>query len=175
MWFGTFRLRRCNCRKHFPVHMKSHRSHDIVLLCIDCHERAHTSAERLKLELSERFDVPLQATLSAHTSPSTEILQRSAYGPGTRRLRDPDKGTTSASDECLESSPENDVEEPETDTSSLSHLDVRKAAVTLDRQRNLPTDRRWQLESIIYECAFSLRAINYLNRSKTCYFVAHQM
>jgi cobalt/nickel-transporting P-type ATPase D len=27
-------------RRSFPVHMKSHRSHDIVLLCVDCHHVA---------------------------------------------------------------------------------------------------------------------------------------
>lgn len=27
-------------RRHFPVHMKSHRSHDVVLLCLDCHHEA---------------------------------------------------------------------------------------------------------------------------------------
>jgi hypothetical protein len=25
-------------RRCFPAHLKSHRSHDIVLLCIDCHQ-----------------------------------------------------------------------------------------------------------------------------------------
>lgn len=29
-------------RRHFPEALKSHRSHDIVLLCLSCHERAHT-------------------------------------------------------------------------------------------------------------------------------------
>lgn len=27
-------------RRHLPIYMKSHRSHDIVLLCIDCHPAA---------------------------------------------------------------------------------------------------------------------------------------
>lgn len=49
-------------RKHFPVNMKSHRSHDIVLLCIDCHEKAHTSAEALKRQLATSNSVPLQPT-----------------------------------------------------------------------------------------------------------------
>lgn len=40
--------------------MKSHRSHDIVLLCIDCHERAHTSAEALKRYLAAVNNIPLQ-------------------------------------------------------------------------------------------------------------------
>lgn len=40
--------------------MKSHRSHDIVLLCIDCHMLAHTAADRLRRAYAERFDAPLQ-------------------------------------------------------------------------------------------------------------------
>lgn len=35
-------------RRAFPVHLKSHRSHDVVLLCFDCHEVASKAAERLK-------------------------------------------------------------------------------------------------------------------------------
>lgn len=59
-------LRRCCCRivpdcyrKHFPETMKSHRSHDIVLLCIDCHCKAHTGAERIKRQLADAYSVPL--------------------------------------------------------------------------------------------------------------------
>ena len=47
-------------RKSFPIEMKSHRSHDIVLLCIDCHMLAHTAADRLRRAYAERFDAPLQ-------------------------------------------------------------------------------------------------------------------
>lgn len=28
-------------RRAMPVHLKSHRSHDVVLLCVTCHEVAH--------------------------------------------------------------------------------------------------------------------------------------
>ncbi|KAJ6686902.1 POLYMYOSITIS/SCLERODERMA AUTOANTIGEN-RELATED [Salix purpurea] len=38
-------------RMHFPEHLKSHRSHDIVLLCVDCHEVAHAAAEKNKKQL----------------------------------------------------------------------------------------------------------------------------
>lgn len=45
-------------RMHFPEHLKSHRSHDIVLLCVDCHEKAHTAAERYYSEhLSSKMEV----------------------------------------------------------------------------------------------------------------------
>lgn len=46
-------------RIHFPEHLKSHRSHDIVLLCVDCHEIAHAAAEKYKRQISVEFGIPL--------------------------------------------------------------------------------------------------------------------
>lgn len=46
-------------RIHFPEHLKSHRSHDIVLLCVDCHEIAHASAEKHKRQIAAEFGIPL--------------------------------------------------------------------------------------------------------------------
>ncbi|KAK1261149.1 hypothetical protein QJS04_geneDACA018027 [Acorus gramineus] len=46
-------------RMHFPEHLKSHRSHDIVLLCVDCHEIAHTAAEKYKRKIAAEFAIPL--------------------------------------------------------------------------------------------------------------------
>ncbi|KAM0838111.1 hypothetical protein ACQ4PT_061188 [Festuca glaucescens] len=46
-------------RMHFPEHLKSHRSHDIVLLCVDCHEIAHSAAEKYKRRLAQEFGIPL--------------------------------------------------------------------------------------------------------------------
>ncbi|KAK9056710.1 hypothetical protein SSX86_024072 [Deinandra increscens subsp. villosa] len=46
-------------RIHFPEHLKSHRSHDIVLVCVDCHEKAHSSAERYKKKVALEFGIPL--------------------------------------------------------------------------------------------------------------------
>ncbi|CAI5482882.1 unnamed protein product, partial [Closterium sp. Yama58-4] len=49
-----------SCYRHaFPEHLKSHRSHDIVLLCVDCHDVAHRAAEIHKREVARRFGVPL--------------------------------------------------------------------------------------------------------------------
>lgn len=28
-------------RRNFPAQLKSHRSHDVVLLCFECHQTAH--------------------------------------------------------------------------------------------------------------------------------------
>ncbi|KFK31126.1 hypothetical protein AALP_AA6G071200 [Arabis alpina] len=46
-------------RVHFPEHLKSHRSHDIVLLCVDCHEVAHAAAEKYKKQIATEFGIPL--------------------------------------------------------------------------------------------------------------------
>ena len=46
-------------RKQFPVALKSHRSHDVVLLCMDCHHVAQTAADRLKRVLAKEYDIPL--------------------------------------------------------------------------------------------------------------------
>ncbi|KAL4555569.1 hypothetical protein LXL04_038192 [Taraxacum kok-saghyz] len=46
-------------RIHFPEHLKSHRSHDIVLVCVDCHEKAHSAAERYKKKVASEFGIPL--------------------------------------------------------------------------------------------------------------------
>lgn len=46
-------------RIHFPEHLKSHRSHDIVLLCVDCHEVAHAAAEKYKKQIAAEFGIPL--------------------------------------------------------------------------------------------------------------------
>lgn len=46
-------------RMHFPEHLKSHHSHDIVLLCVDCHEIAHSAAEKYKRRLAEELGIPL--------------------------------------------------------------------------------------------------------------------
>ncbi|XP_052890506.1 exonuclease 3'-5' domain-containing protein 2 [Anopheles moucheti] len=46
-------------RKHFPVVMKEHVSHDVLLLCADCHQRSSLYDERLRQELAELCNAPL--------------------------------------------------------------------------------------------------------------------
>lgn len=46
-------------RVHFPEHLKSHRSHDIVLVCVDCHEIAHSAAEKHKKKIAAEYGIPL--------------------------------------------------------------------------------------------------------------------
>ncbi|XP_058118228.1 exonuclease 3'-5' domain-containing protein 2 [Anopheles ziemanni] len=46
-------------RRHFPVVMKEHVSHDVLLLCADCHQRSNIFDERLRQKLSTLCEAPL--------------------------------------------------------------------------------------------------------------------
>uniref|UniRef100_A0AAG5CUQ4 Exonuclease 3'-5' domain-containing protein 2 n=1 Tax=Anopheles atroparvus TaxID=41427 RepID=A0AAG5CUQ4_ANOAO len=46
-------------RRHFPVIMKEHVSHDVLLLCADCHQRSNMVDERLRQELATLCEAPL--------------------------------------------------------------------------------------------------------------------
>ncbi|KAM3697204.1 hypothetical protein ACJW31_06G094600 [Castanea mollissima] len=77
-------------RIHFPEHMKSHRSHDIVLVCVDCHEVAHASAEKYKKQIAAEFGIPLfvrkvvdlkQAQVMSGSSESETNLEEGGVSP----------------------------------------------------------------------------------------------
>ncbi|KAK7263521.1 hypothetical protein RJT34_31112 [Clitoria ternatea] len=65
-------------RIHFPEHLKSHRSHDIVLLCVDCHEVAHAAAEKYKRKIAVEFGIPLYVQKVIH--PEQEIEKQTEEG-----------------------------------------------------------------------------------------------
>jgi hypothetical protein len=45
-------------RQNLPDELKLHKSHDIVLLCLNCHEKANKFAEALRENLALTFGVP---------------------------------------------------------------------------------------------------------------------
>uniref|UniRef100_W8B176 Exonuclease 3'-5' domain-containing protein 2 n=1 Tax=Ceratitis capitata TaxID=7213 RepID=W8B176_CERCA len=45
-------------RKHFPVVMKSHTSHDVLLLCPKCHQLSNICDLKLRMKLAEQCDAP---------------------------------------------------------------------------------------------------------------------
>ncbi|PON68721.1 Ribonuclease D [Parasponia andersonii] len=82
-------------RMHFPEHLKSHRSHDIVLLCVDCHEIAHAAAEKHKKRVAEEYGVPLfvrkvvdseEAQLISMSSGSAKALEEAGVSPLQLRI-----------------------------------------------------------------------------------------
>ncbi|XP_014203861.1 exonuclease 3'-5' domain-containing protein 2 [Copidosoma floridanum] len=52
-------------RKYFPIVMKSHQSHDILLLCPTCHQNSNFYDLQLRRELAEKCDAPLLAETMA--------------------------------------------------------------------------------------------------------------
>ncbi len=46
-------------RRHLPASVKDHSHHDVLLLCLACHEKYEGAADRLKAELGEEVGVPL--------------------------------------------------------------------------------------------------------------------
>jgi hypothetical protein len=46
-------------RRHLPAEWKDHSHHDVLLLCLACHEKYEDEANRLKASLGEEFGVPL--------------------------------------------------------------------------------------------------------------------
>jgi hypothetical protein len=46
-------------RRHLPPEVKDHSHHDVLLLCLACHEKYEDEANRLKADLGSTFGVPL--------------------------------------------------------------------------------------------------------------------
>ncbi|XP_015742934.1 exonuclease 3'-5' domain-containing protein 2 [Python bivittatus] len=46
-------------RKHFPIQMKDHNSHDVLLLCTACHALSNYHDNQLKQQLAEEFGAPI--------------------------------------------------------------------------------------------------------------------
>ncbi|MED6147617.1 hypothetical protein PIB30_045531 [Stylosanthes scabra] len=68
-------------RMHFPEHLKSHRSHDIVLLCVDCHEIAHAAAEKYKRKIAAEFGIPLYVQRVVHPEQESNVQIEEGVSP----------------------------------------------------------------------------------------------
>lgn len=67
-------------RMHFPEHLKSHRSHDIVLVCVDCHEAAHAAAEKYKRKIASEFGIPLFVRNIVGSNDAQAVSENSSLG-----------------------------------------------------------------------------------------------
>ncbi|XP_060684308.1 exonuclease 3'-5' domain-containing protein 2 [Hemiscyllium ocellatum] len=64
-------------RRHFPVQMKDHNSHDVLLLCTACHATSNYYDNVLKQQLATEFNAPIGC------EESVRLLE----DPGRRRVR----------------------------------------------------------------------------------------
>lgn len=48
-------------RRHFPMRIKSHSSHDVVLMCVACHSKSQAHCDQMKITISAEMKIPLDA------------------------------------------------------------------------------------------------------------------
>lgn len=71
-------------RRFFAVEKKSHQSHDILLLCLRCHEKAGTESDKFKQALAQKFNVEyIQYTDSKKAIDLLKLLSNSAHSYAT--------------------------------------------------------------------------------------------
>lgn len=51
-------------RKHFPISFKSHNFHDVLSMCLECHEKYERKADELKKKLSLQYNSPINGDTS---------------------------------------------------------------------------------------------------------------
>lgn len=49
-------------RKFFPLHRKEHAIHDVLILCIDCHNQYEEKAFELKRQIGDELGIPIHVT-----------------------------------------------------------------------------------------------------------------
>jgi cation-transporting P-type ATPase D len=132
-------------RRALPEKFKSHRSHDVLLLCMDCHEVAQRASEQMKREISNEFGIPLFPWLAPRDC-SSSVAGAAAVDDASA-----DSGGAVSNGEVSKNTTPGSVEEESTLKSEALHpFSVRKAAVALSREAStLPTARREELEQMV--------------------------
>ncbi|XP_071518285.1 exonuclease 3'-5' domain-containing protein 2-like isoform X1 [Panulirus ornatus] len=84
-------------RKHFPDILKDHQSHDVVLLCIDCHRQSNLHDNTLRSKLAKEFNSPIgteqdvkvimDSSLKSVRSAAGALLQNRARIPQKRIMK----------------------------------------------------------------------------------------
>lgn len=60
-------------RRYFPLEMKSHNFHDVLLMCVDCHESYENHALVFKNQLADDYDAPINGILSDANSDEVKL------------------------------------------------------------------------------------------------------
>ncbi|KAL4425764.1 hypothetical protein ABPG75_009780 [Micractinium tetrahymenae] len=116
-------------RKAMPVSLKSHRSHDVVLLCVSCHEMAQGAAERLKRTLADEMGIPLVPPLPK---------QQQQQAQRKERTPEEEAAEAGAAAEAAAAKPD------------LHPYNVRRSALAMQRySHQMPEAKRRQLEQQI--------------------------
>ena len=59
----------------FPADLKDHLSHDVLLMCVSCHQQATLHSDQLKRQLAEEYAAPLTSTSNARFQQDRKLLR----------------------------------------------------------------------------------------------------
>jgi hypothetical protein len=65
-------------RTNFPDEVKSHSSHDVLLLCIGCHEKYEIEAQKLKTQLGEEYGYPVTMSRFTHNTKLGRVMKHAS-------------------------------------------------------------------------------------------------
>lgn len=67
-------------RKHFPDILKDHQSHDVVLLCVECHQTSNLHDQVFRHKLSKEFSAPIgtEQDVKVSIDTSRKIIRNAA-------------------------------------------------------------------------------------------------
>lgn len=79
-------------RKYFPLELKSHNFHDVLLMCVSCHDSYERKADELKKHLSEIYQAPIngemenKGDLVKYAKIATTLLHKDLSNIPTKRI-----------------------------------------------------------------------------------------
>lgn len=60
-------------RRYFPIEIKSHNFHDVLLLCSECHESYENHASDLKLSIADELECPINGVINTNNKDVIKI------------------------------------------------------------------------------------------------------
>ena len=67
-------------RKHFPTFMKDHSSHDVLLMCLPCHQLANLKDHLMRLRLAEMCDAPIGTMMNIRCFEDADLKKVKSFG-----------------------------------------------------------------------------------------------
>ena len=105
-------------RSCFPENLKSHKSHDVVLLCLSCHEKARRVYEKKKEEISKKYGVPL----FIQSDGKTNVLKLQQFQKKCKVLRRKNKPLPESAQKKLKKDIFNAIEELKNESDYLKNF-----------------------------------------------------
>jgi len=74
-------------RKHFPGFLKDHSSHDVLLMCLPCHQLANLKDHDMRLKLAVMCEAPIGTMLNIRCFEDTDLKKVKSFGKALLQTR----------------------------------------------------------------------------------------